>query len=194
MPLVSGRGLTVQHSRGLLLLAGTPLLTAALVLGGQSVLRRLHTPLTPSLSNTDLWARYRWSINPSERREAALLLAARSADSAERSHRLLANQGWGNDPLAAVTLKQQALSAAKVGRAAEAQERWQDLLQRFPGSAASADARYQLGQTNPALHTELFRQQPGHPAALAAAAETKTDSPKQAIAALHLARWGARWP
>ena len=194
MPLVSGRGLTVQHSRGLLLLAGTPLLTAALVLGGQSVLRRLHTPLTPSLSNTDLWARYRWSINPSERREAALLLAARSADSAERSHRLLANQGWGNDPLAAVTLKQQALTAAKIGRAAEEQERWQDLLQRFPGSAASADARYQLGQTNPALHTELFQQQPGHPAALAAAAETKTDSPKQALAALHLARWGARWP
>ena len=194
MPLVSGRGLTVQHSRGLLLLAGTPLLTAALVLGGQSVLRRLHTPLTPSLSSTDLWARYRWSINPSERREAALLLAARSADSAERSHRLLANQGWGNDPLAAVTLKQQALIAAKLGQPSEEQKHWQDLLQRFPDSAASADARYQLGQTNPRLHTDLFRQQPGHPAALAAAAETKTESPKQALAALHLARWGARWP
>ena len=131
---------------------------------------------------------------PSERREAALLLAARSTDSAERSQRLLANQGWGNDPLAAVTLKQQALNAAKLGRPSEEKKRWQDLLQRFPDSAASADARYQLGQTNPTLHTDLFRQQPGHPAALAAAAETKTDSPKQAIAALHLARWGARWP
>ena len=194
MPSVSGRGLTAQHSRGLLLLAGTPLLTVALILGGQTVMRRLHTPLTPSLSSADLWTRYRWSINPNERREAALLLAARSTDSAERSQRLLSNQGWGKDPLAAVTLKQLALNAAKLGRPSEEKKRWQDLLQRFPGSAASADARYQLGQTNPALHTELFRQQPGHPAALAAAAETKTDSPKQAIAALHLARWGARWP
>ena len=194
MPPDSGRGLTVQHSRGLLLLAGTPLLTVALVLGGQTGLRRLHTPLTPSLSSADLWTRYRWSINPSERREAALLLAARSSDSAERSQRLLANQGWGNDPIAAVALKQQALNAAKLGQPAEEQKRWRDLLQRFPDSAASADARYRLGQTNPALHTELFRQQPGHPAALAAAAETKTESPKQALAALHLARWGARWP
>ena len=194
MPPDSGRGLTVQHSRGLLLLAGTPLLTVALVLGGQTVLRRLHTPLTPSLSSADLWTRYRWSINPSERREAALSLAARSADSAERSQRLLANQGWGNDPIAAVTLKQQALIAAKLGQPSEEQKRWQDLLQRFPDSAASADARYHLGQAKPALHTDLFRQQPGHPAALAAAAETKTESPKQALAALHLARWGARWP
>ncbi|EHA62234.1 transglycosylase SLT domain-containing protein [Synechococcus sp. WH 8016] len=194
MPSVSGRVLTVQHSRGLLLLAGTPLLTVAIVLGGQTVLRRLHTPLTPSLSSADLWTRYRWSLNPSERREAALLLAARSPDSAERSQRLLANQGWGNDPLAAVTLKQQALIAAKFGRTAETQQRWQDLLQRFPQSAASADARYHLGQANPALHTELFQQHPGHPAALAAAAETNKDSPKQTIAALHLARWGARWP
>lgn len=194
MPSVSGRVLTVQHSRGLLLLAGTPLLTIAIVLGGQTVLRRLHTPLTPSLSSAELWTRYRWSLNPSERREAALLLAARSPDSAERSQRLLANQGWGNDPLAAVTLKQQALIAAKFRRTAETQQRWQDLLQRFPDSAASADARYHLGQTNPALHTELFQQHPGHPAALAAAAETNKDSPKQTIAALHLARWGARWP
>ena len=194
MPPDSCRGLTVQHSRGLLLLAGTPLLTVALVLGGQTVLRRLHTPLTPSLSSADLWTRYRWSINPSERREAALSLAARSADSAETSQRLLANQGWGNDPIAAVTLKQQALIAAKLGQPSEEQKRWQDLLQRFPDSAASADARYHLGQAKPALHTDLFRQQPGHPAALAAAAETKTESPKQALAALHLARWGARWP
>ncbi len=194
MPPVSGRGLTDQYSRGLLLLAGTPLLTLALVIGGQMGLRRLHAPLTPSLSNADLWTHYRWSINPNERREAALLLAARSADSAERSQRLLAHQGWGNDPIAAVTLKQQALTAAKLGQQSEEQKRWQDLLQRFPGSAASADARYQLGQAQPALHAELFRQQPGHPAALAAAAETKRDSPKQAIAALHLARWGARWP
>ena len=194
MPPDSGRGLTVQHSRGLLLLAGTPLLTVALVLGGQTVLRRLHTPLTPSLSSADLWTRYRWSINPSERREAALLLAARSSDSAERSQRLLANQGWGNDPIAAVALKHQALNAAKLGQPLDEQKRWQDLLQRFPDSAASADARYHLGQAKPALHTDLFLQQPGHPAALAAAAETKTESPKQALAALHLARWGARWP
>ena len=194
MPPDSGRGLTVQHSRGLLLLAGTPLLTVALVLGGQTVLRRLHTPLTPSLSSADLWTRYRWSINPSERREAALLLAARSSDSAERSQRLLAHQGWGNDPIAAVALKHQALNAAKLGQPLDEQKRWQDLLQRFPDSAASADARYHLGQAKPALHTDLFRQQPGHPAALAAAAETKTESPKQALAALHLARWGARWP
>ena len=194
MPPDSGRGLTVQHSRGLLLLAGTPLLTVALVLGGQTVLRRLHTPLTPSLSSADLWTRYRWSINPSERREAALLLAARSSDSAERSQRLLAHQGWGNDPIAAVALKHQALNAAKLGQPLDEQKRWQDLLQRFPDSAASADARYHLGQAKPALHTDLFLQQPGHPAALAAAAETKKESPKQASAALHLARWGARWP
>jgi soluble lytic murein transglycosylase len=107
---------------------------------------------------------------------------------------LLANQGWGNDPIAAVALKHQALNAAKLGQPLDEQKRWQDLLQRFPDSAASADARYHLGQAKPALHTDLFLQQPGHPAALAAAAETKTESPKQALAALHLARWGARWP
>jgi soluble lytic murein transglycosylase len=107
---------------------------------------------------------------------------------------LLAHQGWGNDPIAAVALKHQALNAAKLGQPLDEQKRWQDLLQRFPDSAASADARYHLGQAKPALHTDLFLQQPGHPAALAAAAETKTESPKQALAALHLARWGARWP
>ena len=194
MASVSGRGLTVQHSRGLLLLAGTPLLTVALVLGGQLALRRLHTPLTPSLASAELWSRYRWSINPNERRDAALLLAARSTDSPVRAQRLLANQGWGNDPLAAVVLKLQALNALKVGRPREADKRWQNLLQRFPKSAASADARYYLGQATPELHTELFQQQPGHPAALAAAAETEKTSSNQANAALHLARWGPRWP
>ena len=194
MPSVSGRGLTVQHSRGLLLLAGTPILTSVLIIGGQALMRRLHAPVTPALSNSSLWSHYRWSINPSERREAALLLAARSQASAKRSRRLLANQGWGNDPLAAVTLKYQALTAAKLGQSSEEQQLWQSLLTRFPNSAASADALYQLGQAHPALHAELLQQQPGHPAALAAAAETETKSPKQAIAALHLARWGARWP
>ncbi len=194
MPPVSCRGLTAQHSRGLLLLAGIPLLTIVIVLSGQSLLRQRHTPLTPALSNSALWNKYRWSMNPSDRREAALLLAARSPASAERTHRLLANQGWGNDPLAAVTLKQQALTAARLGHLSQEQQHWQDLLQRFGDSAASADARYRLGQANPSLHRELFQRQPGHPAALAAAAETETNSPKQAKAALHLARWGARWP
>ena len=165
-----------------------------MVIGGQALLYRLQSPLTPLLSNASLWRHYRWSINPSDRREAALLLTARSPNSAQRSERLLANQGWGDDPLAAVILKSQALTASRLGNVAEEQQLWQQLLKRFPLSAASADARYQLGQTNPAQHAELLKLQPGHPAALAAAAETKTESPAQANAALHLARWGARWP
>jgi soluble lytic murein transglycosylase len=99
-----------------------------------------------------------------ERRREAALLQGQTT-----------NQGWGRGPLAAVALKQQEL--------------WQPLLRRLPNEPASADALYALGEQQQRLRDTLLRRWPAHPAALAAAVSQPGVGP-----ALHLARYGARWP
>ena len=196
MPAVSSRGLNAREIRGPLLLGGTTLLSILAILGGRSLLRHQHIPITPELSDVQLWRQYRWSVNPQERREAALMLSSRSRESPQRRRHLLRGQGWGPAPLAAVALKQQALAAKALGRSQEARARWKALLRRFPTSVASADARYHLAGRQPQLRDELLRLQPAHPAALAAAAELPADADQARVqsSALHLARWGASWP
>ena len=198
MPAVQSLGLSARLTRirGLLLLGGTSLFAVLAIIGGRQLLRREQIQLTPQLSSAELWQHYRWSREPQQRREAALLLASRSSASPNRRWRLLSGQGWGPDPLAAIALKQQALTAGALGLEAEERELWLALLERFPATAASADARYHLGQDQADLHRELLRQQPGHAAALAAAAELPKDADQQRVltSALHLARWGPRWP
>ena len=196
MPAVQRPCVSAGPTRGLLLLGGTSILTVMAIVGGQRLLRQRHVPVTARMESAQVWARYRWSIDPLQRREAALLLASRSRDSPERQRRLLAGQGWGPAPLAAVALKQQALAARRAGRPAEAEQRWQSLLERFPTSAASADARYYLKGDDAQLKQQLLSQQPAHPAALAAAAELPDDANQDTLQAnaLHLARWGPRWP
>ena len=196
MPAVSSHGLNARVTRGPLLLGGTTLLTVLVILSGRAMLRSQHTPITPLLSDRQLWSHYRWSSNPEQRREAALMLAVRSSESPQRRRRLLGGQGWGPAPLAAVALKQQALTARSLGLEREEQQHWLDLLRRFPTAAVSADARYHLADRQPQLREELLRLQPAHPAALAAAAELPDDADQAMIqsSALHLARWGANWP
>ena len=183
-------------TRGLLILGGTSILTLLAIMGGQRLLHQRHVAVTPRMTSTQVWRRYRWSIDPLDRREAALLLSSRSRDSPERQRRLLAGQGWGPGPLAAVALKQQALASQRVGRPTEAEQRWQSLLERFPTSAASADARYYLKGNDAQLKQQLLSKQPAHPASLAAAAELPDDTSQDSLqaSALHLARWGPRWP
>ncbi len=198
MPAVQCLGLSARLTRirGLLLLGGTSLFAVLAITGGRQLLLIKQIQLTPQLNDSELWNRYRWSREPQQRREAALLLASRSAASPNRRWRLLRGQAWGPAPLAAVALKQQALAARALGLKAQEQRLWLALLQRFPATAASADARYHLGQDQAELHRELLRQQPGHDAALAAAAELPDDADQQRVltSALHLARWGPRWP
>ena len=196
MPAVQRACVSAGPTRGLLILGGTSILTLLAILGGQRLLHQRHVAVTPRMTSTQVWRRYRWSIDPLDRREAALLLSSRSRDSPERQRRLLAGQGWGPAPLAAVALKQQALASQRVGRPTEAEQRWQSLLERFPTSAASADARYYLKGNDAQLKQQLLSKQPAHPASLAAAAELPDDTSQDSLqaSALHLARWGPRWP
>ena len=187
MPAVPGHGLSARETRGLLLLGGTTLLAVLAILGGRTLVRRHHITLTPRLNDGQLWRHYRWSADPEQRREAALMLVGREPDSAERNRHLLTGQGWGPEPLAAVALKQQALTAKALGLRDESEQHWRELLIRFPNTAASADARYHLGSSQPALRAELLQRQPAHPAALAAAAELPDASDQQRLqdSALH---------
>ncbi len=196
MPAVSSDGLNAREIRGPLLLGGTTLLTVLAILGGRALLRSQHVPITPLQSDAQLWEHYRWSVNPDQRREAALILSSRSSDSPHRRRHLLTGQGWGPAPMAAVAVKQQALAAKALGLREEALQHWRGLLARFPTSVASADARYHLAALEPKLREELLRLQPAHPAALAAAAELPDDADQDLVqsSALHLARWGASWP
>ena len=196
MPSVSSHGLNSRETRGPLLLIGTTLLTVLAILGARALLRSQHSPITPLLSDTQLWRHYRWSANPEQRREAALMMGSRSSDSPQRRRRLLIGQGWGPAPMAAIALKQQALAARSLGLDEEERQHWRDLLRRFPSSVASGDARYHLADRQPQLREELLSLQPAHPAALAAAAEVPDDAEQVLVqaSALHLARWGASWP
>lgn len=170
--------------------------SAALLLGGRLLL--LQRPgLTPNLGSGSLERIWRLDPDPQRRREAALLLAGRSggggssqrdAASLGAERRLLRGQGWGGDPLAALVLKREAQAAERLGDDVVAGNRWRELLRRFPDDPASADALYTLGRRQPLLRELLLERFPGHPAALAAALEQGPGG------ALHLARWGVRWP
>ncbi len=169
--------------------------SAALLLGGRLLLAQ-RPALTPNVSNASLERHWRLDPDPWRRREAALLLAGRSTGRStqgsgnplEAERRLLQAQGWGSDPLAALVLKREAQVAERLGDDLLASQRWRQLLQRFAADPASADALYTLGRRQPALRRQLLERFPAHPAALAAALEQGPEG------ALHLARWGVRWP
>ena len=157
----------------------------ALAAGRQALLQLVPAP-TPAAGKASLERTRHWSVDPSRRRDAALLLSSQTSPSPGQMLRLLRGQGWGQDPLAAVALKQSALAAEAAGHPNQAISLWRDLLARFPQQPASADALYALGRSTPRLRQQLLTRFPAHPAALAAAVDSR--------AALHLARWGPRWP
>ena len=174
---------------GTLLLLGTTALSGFAAWGGQKFLVERHQPLTPDQSAAQLWTTYRWAIDPQQRREAALLMAAQTG-----SYDVLQSQAWGTSPLGAVALELEAETATRRGDQSHARKLWNDLLKRFPHSAASASARRVLGDQNPALHQDLLKKQPSHPAALSVAESMVPNSTIGYQGAIHLARWGARWP
>jgi soluble lytic murein transglycosylase len=175
------------------LLAVSCLGTTAALVGGRQLLSLLP-PLNPTIPASNLERQRRWAPDPARRREASLLLLEQAAGDRQRQASLLIGQGWGRDGLAAVVLKQQAQRAEARQQDREADRRWQQLLRRFPASPASADALYALGRQDPALRRRLLEQFPAHPAALAAALEEGPAPADRLTGALHLARWGARWP
>ncbi|MFN9661535.1 MAG: transglycosylase SLT domain-containing protein [Cyanobacteriota bacterium] len=177
------------------LLAVSCLGTGGALLAGRALLG-LRLPLTPEHSTAQLEQVWRWSLDPSQRREAALLLNSRADTEGGLASRggWLAAQGWGRDPLAAVALNQVALEREKrLGREA-ARPLWRQLLRRFPDDPASADALYALGRQQPAWRQRLLHRFPAHPAALAAALEAGPGLAERRAGTLHLARWGPRWP
>ena len=174
---------------GTLLLLGTTALSGFAAWGGQKFLGERPQPLTPDQSAAQLWKTYRWAIDPQQRREAALLMAAQTG-----SYDVLQSQAWGTSPLGAVALELEAETATRRGEQSHARKLWYDLLKRFPHSAASASARRVLGDQNPALHQDLLKKQPSHPAALSVAESMVPNSTIGYQGAIHLARWGARWP
>ncbi len=176
-----------------LFLSLIPLISLLLILGSQELVRVRQGQLNSGLSERKLWEFYRRSIDPVRRREAALILASKSMQSPRRLKRLLASQGWGDSPMAAVVLKLQAQNAARIGEINVSKNAWEMLLKRFPYSAASADAYYTLGRERSELREELLLTQPSHPAALASALELFRSEGNFFKAALHLARWGERW-
>jgi soluble lytic murein transglycosylase len=178
-----------------LLLAVSCLGTGAALLGGRALLT-LRPPLTPLTPAPTLERLRRWSPDPERRREATLLLASRleGPNDPGRELRLLEGQGWGRDGLAGVVLKRQALAREKLAGPESAAPLWRRLHNRFPGHPADADSLYALGREQPALRRQLLREFPAHPAALAAALEAGPAAADRLRGALHLARWGARWP
>ncbi len=179
--------------RGPLTLALTLLGSAGLlVLGRHQLLQR--PPATPATAVADLERTRRWDPDPERRREASLLLLAHAGGDPAHQRQLLQGQGWGSGPLAPVVLKLDALAAAAQGRPERAQSLWRLLRQRFPTAPSSADALYALGRTDPAQRLDLLRRFPAHPAALAAALEQGPSPEQRRRGALHLARWGPRWP
>ncbi len=172
--------------RGALLIGLTGLGTGLALLAGRQQLQLRAAPPDPRTTPAQLaWIRHT-SADPERRREASLLLSRLPDTPAARQLLLLRGQGWGREPLAAVALKRGAEAAAAAGQAPLAEALWGELLERFPQQPVSADALYALGRRQPALRRQLLQRFPAHPAALAAALERG--------AAVHLARWGPRWP
>ena len=176
-----------------LLLAVSCLGTGAALLGGRALLE-LRPSLSAASSSASLERERRWSPDPWRRREASLLLHQRAEGDLTRQARLLRGQAWGSDGLAAVVLKQQALNAEALDRPQQAVALWQQLQRRFPSEPPVADALYSLGRRTPALRQDLLNRFPAHPAALAAALEQGPAPGERLAGALHLARWGPRWP
>jgi soluble lytic murein transglycosylase len=163
------------------------------LVGGRALLAGIPAvdPNTPT-ANLErlLWL----SPDPERRREARLLLLERQGDDPARERVLLRGQGWGRDSLAALVLKRDALAAEALGDQPAAQQRWQQLLRRFPQTPAAADALYALGRNRPDLRQQLLSRFAAHPAALAAALEAGPSAQARREGALHLARHGVRWP
>ena len=180
--------------RLLTLLAVSCLGTGIALVGGRMLLLQRRAPLTPLHDSASLAAIWRRDPDPLRRREAALLLQARSGHDLPRQRQLLRHQGWGPDPLAALVLKLDARAAEALGQRRSADRLWRRLLRRFPHDPASADALYSLGRRQPALRSELRQRFPAHPAALAAALEAGPAPAARRAGLLHLARWGPRWP
>ena len=167
---------------GAVLLVLTAGLSVSAATVARSALLRSRSPLSPATPATELWRTFRWSIDPQHRREAALLMASTSP--------VQAAQGWGDDPLAAVALGLAADAADKQGDIRTADSLWRQLLERFPDQPISARAR----QRFPEHHQELLQQQPAHPAALATAVALEPEDVQGHRGAIHLSRWGWRWP
>ncbi len=164
-----------------------------MLVGGRALLTKIPTP-DPNTPTASL-ERLLWlSPDPERRREARLLLLGRQGDDPARERALLRGQGWGRDSLAALVLKRDALAAGALGDQPTAQQRWQQLLRRFPETPAAADALYALGRNRPNLRQQLLRRFATHPAALAAALEADSSAQARRDGALHLARHGVRWP
>ncbi|MFM7732094.1 MAG: transglycosylase SLT domain-containing protein [Cyanobium sp.] len=168
--------------------------TGATLLAGRALLERRPalTPLTPV---AELERQRRWAADPGRRREASLLLLSlQKTPDPTAARRLLWGQAWGNDELAALVLKQQAQAVGSMEGEEAAQPLWRSLQRRFPGNPASADSLYVLGRSQPALRQQLLARFPAHPAALAAALEAGPEPEAHRLGAVHLARWGPRWP
>ena len=178
---------------GALLLLGTTAACLLAIGAGRHQLNATRVPLTPETSPTSLWRIYRWSIDPSERRDAALLMVSSAEADPHRQQRLLEGQGWGQDPLAAIALGRSAAAHQALGQGDEATGLWSEVLERFPTTPAAAEAMQQLAGQKPALGLRLLDADPAHPAALAVAADLEP-SANQHRGALHLARWGPGWP
>ena len=176
-----------------ILLAVSCLGTGAALLLGRAVLQA-RPALTPATPSSSLERGQRWDPDPGRRREAALLLHGSGDGNRQARRALLRGQGWGPDPLAAVVLKLDALDAQALDQPLQAEGLWRSLLRRFPDAPASADALYALGRNEPQRRRQLLERWPAHPAALAAAVEAGPGPAGRLKGAVHLARWGARWP
>lgn len=181
---------------GCTLLGAVSLLSWVLLVAGRNALAQRRPPLNRWSSAALLRRTARYSPDPSQRRQARLVLAAASEGPNEQLY-WLAGQAWGEhrglrtEP--SVVLALLAMAEQRQGRKQAAEAHWRSLLLRFPDTPASADARYWLGEPGDALHQELLEQFPAHPSSLASALTTaQTAGPRQLDGALHLARWGPR--
>ena len=178
---------------GAVLLLGTTVASLLTIGIGRIQLAKSQIPLTPENSAKELWDTYRWSVHPSRRREAALLMVSQADHDPRRQRRLLSGQGWGHAPLAAVALELSAKATQSLGDAGPAAQLWDELLQRFPRSPSAAAAMQARSIDDPALGLRLLAEDPAHPAALAVATELDPQIGPH-LGALHLARWGPSWP
>ena len=123
MPLRGGGVLLITIAA-----AGTVVISSAL----QQRLQQIRPELDRHSSATLLRRTARFDPDPSRRRLARLILATQGDVSAARQQWLLRAQGWGDNPLSPVVLKQQALAARALGQQERSNRRWKELSRRFP--------------------------------------------------------------